>query len=236
MVEGDAKLAPVGHLQREVVEVRIALGHQGDDVVVAVDVEPGPLVAEAVGQAHAQDVAVEGAHRLELAGERVDVAELARPEARQHGRLAGDGRARVGIGPVGQDLDALAVGVLEVEGAVAALVLDAARLERARGGVEVLAACQLEGGVVMAGLSLLPELERVALVAAGEIGTAPPPLALAEAELDRPARRCLVQVGDPEADVVDAAQLDHPRHPAAVTAARRPGERAPGQPGYNMPS
>jgi hypothetical protein len=49
VVEGHAQLAPVRQLEREVVEVGVALAHERRRVVVGVDVQPGALVAEAVG-------------------------------------------------------------------------------------------------------------------------------------------------------------------------------------------
>ena len=83
VIEGDAQVAPVDEVEREVMEVRGRLADQRHHVVVGVDVQPHALAAEVVGHAHAERVAVEIAHRLELAREHVDVAELARPEARQ---------------------------------------------------------------------------------------------------------------------------------------------------------
>jgi hypothetical protein len=65
---------------------------------------------------------------------------------------------------------------------------------------------ELERLVVEARLPALDQLERVGLVAAAEEGAAVLPEALGEAELDAPARHRLVEVCDPQADVVDPAE------------------------------
>ena len=59
--------------------------------------KPGAVGAQAIGQAHAQHVGVEGGLGGQVGRQEVDVAELARPKSRQQlwssGRYRGDGRA-----------------------------------------------------------------------------------------------------------------------------------------------
>ena len=59
VVERVAHLADVDDVEREVVEVAVALVDQRHHVVVAVDVEPDAAVAEVVGDGHAQLARVE---------------------------------------------------------------------------------------------------------------------------------------------------------------------------------
>ena len=92
VIEGDAQVAPVDEIEREVVKVRRRLADERHHVMVGVDVQPHALDAQVVGDRHAERVAVEVAHRLELPRQHVDVPELARPEAGQ--RLASSGRRR----------------------------------------------------------------------------------------------------------------------------------------------
>ena len=66
------------------------------------------------------------------------------------------------------------------------------------------------------GSSALDELEAVRLVVAGEVRAPVVARALHEAELDAPARRGLVEVGDAQADVVDAAEAGSRRLPSAT--------------------
>ena len=58
-VEQVAHLADVDDVEGEVVEVRVALVDQRHHVVVGADAKPDPLCAEAVADAHPEDVAVE---------------------------------------------------------------------------------------------------------------------------------------------------------------------------------
>jgi hypothetical protein len=88
----------------------------------------------------------------------------------------------------------------------AALVGDARAVEVRGGVVEREAAGELERLVVETGLVALDELERVRLVAAAEEGAAVLAARLGEAELNAPARDGLVEVGNSEGDVVDAAK------------------------------
>src|SRR3954452_2365750 len=60
--------------------------------------------------------------------------------------------------------------------------------------------------VVEARLAALDQLERVRLVGAGQQAGA----ALREADLPRPARGRLAQVGDPQRDVLERPERDHP--------------------------
>ena len=59
MVERDPQLAPVGQLEREMVEVVVALADERDRVVIGAEVQPRALVAEAIGEPHPEHVAVE---------------------------------------------------------------------------------------------------------------------------------------------------------------------------------
>ncbi len=63
---------------------------------------------------------------------------------------------------------------------------------------------QLPAGVVVTGLAALDQLDAVGLVVAGEIRATGVTRALHEPELDLPACRCLLQVGNAQAHVVDA--------------------------------
>jgi hypothetical protein len=93
-------------------------------VVVGVDVQPGALVAEAVGHPHAEHVAVEGDHAVQVA-----VSELTWPSLRGwkppsvvvDRAMGGRGSSAGGRA----ELDAVAVGVAQVDGAVLDAVLDA---------------------------------------------------------------------------------------------------------------
>ena len=122
-------------------------------MVVGVDVEPHALAAEVVRHGHPERVAVEVAHRLELAREHVDVPELARPEPGQRRRGltdVGEGIAR----RVRQQLDAVALGIVQVQViALVALVRHAVRLEMGGRIVGRAAVAQLEPGVVVPGLA-----------------------------------------------------------------------------------
>ena len=59
VVEHVAHLPDVDRLEREVVEVRVAEVDERHHVVVGVDVEPDPGLAEPVGDAHPEHVDVE---------------------------------------------------------------------------------------------------------------------------------------------------------------------------------
>src|SRR5437763_787346 len=76
---------------------------------------------------------------------------------------------------------------------------------------------QLVAGMVGARVAVFAQLERIGLIRAGE--KRPPFLAPAksEVELDRPARQGFVEVDNPQAGVVNAAELDQriSRRPAS---------------------
>ncbi len=80
----------------------VALADQRHRVVVGVDVQPRALVAEPIGDAHPQRVAAELGHGGQIAGEEVDVPELARDESPagwwSSGRLAGRGSSEAANG------------------------------------------------------------------------------------------------------------------------------------------
>ena len=109
---------------------------------------------------------------------------------------------------VRQELHRASVGVCDPDGSFTLLVRQTQRVEvrgrlvRRAGGME------LEADVVEPRLAAGDQLERVRLVVAREEGAAVAALALDEAELDAPPGRRLVEVGDPQPDVVDAAEAD----------------------------
>ena len=226
MVQRGAHLPEIDQVEGEVVEVRRALVDQRHHVMVRVDVEPDAPVAEPVRHAHAEHVRVERDVLTERAREEVDVAELARMVARQVGRRprvrrpAGRGLA------VGHELDHVAVGVRDEEGAVTILVRRAGRVEVRSRGVERARAAQLEARVVVPRAVALDQLERVRLVVARQQRAAAVAPAVREPELDRPAPRRLLEVGDAQGDVVDAADGDHaPSPPPRAARPRPPGWR-----------
>ena len=76
---------------------------------------------------------------------------------------------------------------------------------------------QLERRVIVPRPAAFDELEAVRLVVAREQRAAAVARPLDEAELDLPACRRLVEVGDPEAHVVEPAQRDHDARPASTS-------------------
>ena len=210
--------------------MRVARVDERHHVVLGVDVEPDARLAEPVGDAHPEHVDVEGLVRRQVAGEAVDVTEPARPAEVDGRRGAGVLRPAVALvrrRTVRQELHRASVGVGDQDGSLALLVRHA---QRRRGGraprPSEQSACELEADVVEPRLAAGDQLERVRLVVAGEEGAAVVARALDEPELDAPAGRCLVEVGDPQADVVDAAEADQAR-PSATAARPRPrGSRA----------
>ena len=130
MVEGDPELAPVDHLEREVMEVGVALLHEGEHVVVSVHVEPDSLVAEAVGDTHPQHLRIEARLRSEVASEKVRVTELAGTKAGKLGGRAGPRRARRPLDlSSGDELNAVPVGVGQAQSVAIRLVGHAQALE-----------------------------------------------------------------------------------------------------------
>jgi hypothetical protein len=75
---------------------------------------------------------------------------------------------------------------------------------------------QLVRDVVEARLAALDELEAVGLVVTREERAPGVAAALDEPELDAPSRRGLVQVGDAQTDVVDAAEANQGVRPSFV--------------------
>jgi hypothetical protein len=205
VVERDPKLAPVGHLEGQMVEVRVAPVHERDRVVIGAQAQPGAGVAEPVAHAHAEDVAVEIAHLVEVGGQHVHVAEPARMEPAESRRRASNRRSAVVLRLPRQELDPEAVGIREMQSAVVAAVVDAERVELRRCIVERHVACQLEAGVVGARRIRADELERVGLVGAGEVGAVTGALSLDQPELDRPPPYRVVELRDSQADMVDSA-------------------------------
>ena len=124
---------------------------------------------------------------------------------------------------VRQELDRAPVGVRDPDGSLPLLVRRpspsrwAVASSGRAGGVE------LEADVVEPRLAARDQLERVRLVVTGEEGTAVDALALDEPELDAPPGRCLVEVGDPQPDVVDAAEADQTRPSATRRSASSSG-------------
>ncbi len=172
MIEGDAQRSPVDEVEREVMEMRRRLADQRHHVVVGVDVQPYALGAEVVGDRHAERVAVEVAHRLELPREHVDVAELARPEAGERRRRPSD----IGVGIAGGErhqLDPVPLRVGQVQ--VVRLVAPVRHAEP----VEV------RGRMV--GRAALAQLERRVLVA--RLGSAMPRAPASTARSHRRGRR-----------------------------------------------
>ena len=157
----------------------------------------GALVAEPIGDPHPQHLAVEPRHAGKVSGEQVDVTELARMKAGERRRGAGDRWAGVAGALVLAQLDPGPVGILEVEGILVAVMLDAEAGQMGGGVVKRDAARQLVAGVVVARGIGLGELERVGLIIAGQVRAPATPLALGQAELDRPAPGGGVEVVDP---------------------------------------
>ena len=187
----------------------VALVHEGDHVVVGVDVKPDAAVAEPVGQAHAR------ARRCrspllggQVAGQEVDVAELAGPKAGQHAWSSGrcrDARrhpretasARSGYPRHRRARCA--------SGSRSKPTPQAVRC--AAGVVERDAAAKLEAGVLVAGLAR-HQLQRVRLVSrSARSARSARALGQGEPELERPAGGRLIHIGDAQAHVVDAAEI-----------------------------
>jgi hypothetical protein len=145
------------------------------------------------------------------------VSQLARAQAGQRAGAAGDRRPRVRRWVEGGDLEAVAIQVAEMQRAVAVLVRDAVVIAVAGGVVERAASPQLPAGVVVSRGAGGAQLQRVRLVAAAQVGVVADPLHLGEPELDGPAGDGLIEVGDPQRDVVDPPQLDHGAGSAATT-------------------
>jgi hypothetical protein len=134
--------------------------------------------------------------------------------------------------PGGHELDRPRVGVGDPERPFALLDGDAALPENAARVLERRLGVQLVRDVVEPGLAALDELEAVGLVVAGEERASCVAAALDEPELDAPPRCGLVQVGDAQTDVVDAAEADQGVWPSFARGAgmRRSASRVAGIP------
>ena len=91
-------------------------------MVLAVDVQPDPRVAQVVGDLHAQHLGVEACARLQVGGQAVDVAELAGTHRRQLARRAGDRRAGVVVWREREDVVLEALVVAETQ--MSAVILE----------------------------------------------------------------------------------------------------------------
>ena len=118
--------------------------------------------------------------------------------------------------PVRHHLHAAAVGIEQEQPALELLPRHAVCPQVASSLVQRAVASQLEAGVVVPGIARLYELERVGLVVAREQCAAAVATTREQAELCRPARHSLRDIGYPEADVIDPPQPDHPLVPAAT--------------------
>src|SRR5436309_10814304 len=188
VVEGDSELAPVDELEREVVQVRVALVDEGEGVVIGVDVQPDARAAEAVGDAHPEYLRVEGRLLLELRGQEVRVPELARAKARELSGRAADVRPWIVGRPVRNELDAVVLGIPEIEAHALGLEVNSRPLEVRGRLLEGKPADELPRVVIEARDVVLDELERVRLIATAQEGTAILSPTPGEAELDAPAR------------------------------------------------
>ena len=172
------------------------------------------------------------------------MAELARVQARQRLGRACHRRPAVVLLAERHQLDAVPVGVGEVEGTVVMLVVDAMVVELGGRVLQRAAAAKLPTGVVVPRSAGADQLQRVGLVGAAQEGVVTDSLHLGQAELDRPAVLGLVQVGDPQRHVIDAADLDHDRVTPPCTArsasssgmARRRRRRAGRDSGLRRPA
>ena len=68
---------------------------------------------------------------------------------------------------------------------------------------------QLPADVIQAGLAAGQQLQAAGLVVAGQLRRVRITRAHVQAELLPPARRCRLEVGHPQGDVIDAGQRDH---------------------------
>ena len=188
-------------------------------VVVGVDVEPDAVLAEPVGEPHPERLGVEAALLVEVAGQEVDVPELARvADDGAPGRARVRDQSRFGLA-VGQQLDRVAVGVGGLDPTFRrhhSPWRRTPRGARAPGRASSPVRARRRRGRV------LPAQPAISSSAQGSSSQASSTassrrLADVEPELRAPARRRLVEVGDAQADVVDPVQLDHQRtRPAAA--------------------
>src|SRR5579875_2432284 len=210
VVECIAQLADVDQLKGKVMEVGIALGDEGHHMMIAAGVQPHALIAEPIGEAHAERLGVEALLLDERAGQEVDVAEPAWVPKRRRARCAGVSGPRLAPS-VGDQLEAVAIGVSQPHLLLPPLDGDAKPLELPPGIGRRAAGSKLPGDVVQAGLIALDQLERARLVVAAERGAVTVALAHVQPELPRPAPSRLVEVSDGERHVVETGQPDHAR-------------------------
>ncbi len=158
--------------------------------------------------------------RLHVAGEPVDVAELARPQAGQVGGAAGDRRTAVGLVQIGQQvmLEPLRIGAptrWSPRSSHASQVAASQSRATLSGTLRRSCHAQWREPELLTRLRR-DELERVRLVVAREGGALGAELADRQAELKRIAAGGLADVGDPQADVIDLSQPDHVRLPVEM--------------------
>ena len=209
VVEEIAHLADVDRLEREVVEVRVADIDEGHHVVVAADVEPDARLVEPVRDLHPEHLGVERDPVMDAAGEAVDVTELAWATELDRARGPRVLRPPVDLGrgfAIRQQLHRPAVGIVDEQRALGLAPRAAGRLEVSLRIGERAVGRQLEGEVIEARVLAGHELEAVRLVVAGEQHPARRARPLGQAELDRPAGGRLIEVGHPEADVVEPVE------------------------------
>ena len=134
VIERDAHLADVDDIEGEVVEMRCGwVGlNQCHNVVVRVDVEPDSVLTEPVCELHTEGLGVEAALLVEVAGQEIDVPELA-----WAADDAASGRAGVRDQPrfrlaVGQQPNGIAVRVGRLDPAFSVIT---------HGGAELLEVC-----------------------------------------------------------------------------------------------
>ena len=204
LVEQVAHLPDVDGIEREMVEVRGALADQRHHVVVGVDVEPDALLAETVAEPHPEHLGVEADAVVERAGEAVDMAELAR-RARAHAsgrRACGDPRLALAVG---QELDPEAIGIGEADRTVALLAGDPARVERARPPRRACSRAR-SSKPVWSCPGVPTRSARASRARPRRRARRAPPRSPRSSSPNSFAQRsaCLVEVGDAQADVVDA--------------------------------
>ena len=164
MVQHVAHLTDVDDIEREVVEVAVTLVDECHHVMVAVDVKPHSAVAEVVTEPHAEDLVVKVALFVEVSGQEVDVAELARVTddlVRDRARVR---RQQGGRLAERHHLHAVALDIMEVETLVVRVHLHAERFDVCPGFLEPAGSGELVADVVQSWSFAEPELKPVRLV------------------------------------------------------------------------
>src|SRR5215218_530116 len=209
VVEGNPHLPDVHDVEGEMVQVAVAFVHEGHHVVVAVYVKPHAAVAEPVRHPHAQHLRVEFHAARDLPRQKVHVPQLARmPDDLVSGGPRVRRPLQLGL-PVRQDEHPVPFGIYHLEATVALSVIGAEVLEMTPGVVGRARTPQFVSHVPDAGGFCGDEFKGERLVVAGEAGATIVAFALHEAELGAPAAGGVFDVGDVQADVVDAAEGDH---------------------------